>query len=281
MSNLRSDSGDRAYAPAAPAAAAPVASTLLQLWQDGRRLDALSADLRPRTLSEGYDIQDAFVAMTGDAVAGWKLGVGSPAAMRKAATERALIGRLLCSRCTVVDSCAPPPIVEIVTIAAPRPVTVEFEIAFVLGRDVKPGDAPRDLMDTVAAVHVGIELVLSRFVDRRTVGQPSFAADNVGFEAYLCGAQIDRHRIAEVVASVEVQLDGVCAARGLYGDEAVDPLTALGHLFDHASERGITLHRGDIVTTGAAASPFDVFSDEFEISVHYLDTGFSARVKSI
>jgi 2-keto-4-pentenoate hydratase len=275
MSNLRSDSGDRAYAPAAPA---PVASTLLQLWQDGRRLDALSTDLRPRTLSEGYDIQDAFVAMTGDAVAGWKLGVGSPAAMRKAGTERALIGRLLCSRCTMLDFSAPAPIV---TIAAARPVTVEFEIAFVLGRDVKPGDAPRDLMDTVAAVHVGIELVLSRFVDRRTVGQPSFAADNVGFEAYLCGAQIDPHRIAEVVASVEVQLDGVCAARGLYGDEAVDPLTALGHLLDHARERGITLHRGDIVTTGAAASPFDVFSDEFEISAHYLDTGFSARVKSI
>jgi 2-keto-4-pentenoate hydratase len=275
MSNLRSDSGDRAYAPAAPASAA---STLLQRWQDGRRLDALSADLRPRSLSEGYDVQDAFVAMTGDAVAGWKLGVGSPAAMRKAGTERALIGRLLCSRCTMVDFSVPAPIV---TIAAARPVTVEFEIAFVLGRDVSPGDAPRDLMDAVAAVHVGIELVLSRFVDRRIVGQPSFAADNVGFEAYLCGGQIDPHRIAEVVASVEVQLDGVCAARGLYGDDAVDPLTALGHLFDHARERGITLHRGDIVTTGAAASPFDVLANEFEISAHYLDTGFSVRVKSI
>ena len=278
MSNLRSDSGDRAHAPAAPATRASAASTLLQLWQDGRRLDAFSADLRPRTLSEGYDVQDAFIAMTGDAVAGWKLGVGSPAAMRKAGTERALIGRLLGSRCTTVDFSAPAPIV---TIAAARAVTVEFEIALVLGCDVKPGDAPGNLMDTVAAAHVGIELVLSRFVDRRTVGQPSFAADNVGFEAYLCGAQIDPHRIAEVVASVEVQLDGVCAARGLYGDEAVDPLTALGHLFDHARERGITLRRGDIVTTGAAASPFDVFADEFEISAHYLGTGFSARVKSI
>ena len=167
MSNLRSDGGDHAYTPAAPAAAASAASTVLQLWQDGRRFDALSADLRPRTLSEGYDVQDAFIAMTGDVVAGWKLGVGSPAAMRKAGTERALIGRLLCSRCTIVDFAAPAPIV---TIAAARPVTVEFEIAFVLGRDVKAGDAPRNLMDTVAAVHVGIELVLSRFVDRRTVG---------------------------------------------------------------------------------------------------------------
>jgi len=170
MSNLRSDSRDRGYTTAAPAAPAPVASTLLQLWRDWRRLDELSTELRPQTLSQGYDVQDAFVAMTGDTVAGWKLGVGSPAAMRKAGTERALIGRLLRSRCTMVDSCAPPPIVEIVTIAAARPVTVEFEIAFVLGRDVKAGDAPRNLMDTVAAVHVGIELVLSRFVDRRTVG---------------------------------------------------------------------------------------------------------------
>jgi 2-keto-4-pentenoate hydratase len=263
----------------------PAASTLLQAWQDSRQLDALAPELRPATLAHGYDIQDALIALTGDAVAGWKLGVGSPAAMRQAGTQRALVGRLLCSRCFMAGSSSRDTsagaLTEAVTISGSRPLTVEFEIGFVLGRDIAPGDAPADPLAAVSSAHVGFELVLSRFADRRKVGQPSFAADNVGFEAYICGDPIEPRQIADVIASVQVELDGTCVARGLYGDEAVDPVVALRHLFDHARDRGLTLHRGDIVTAGAVARPFDVAAAEFDIAARYLDTRLAVHITSV
>ena len=38
------------------------------------QLAELPAEIRPRTLSQGYDVQDRLLALLGEPVAGWKLG---------------------------------------------------------------------------------------------------------------------------------------------------------------------------------------------------------------
>jgi 2-keto-4-pentenoate hydratase len=247
--NLASPAPASVPGPFDPARAARL---LADAWRHGRLLDALPADLRPRTLDEGYAAQDALLAETGQPSAGWKLGVGSPAALRNAGLARPLVGQLAAAQ-VHADGAT-------VWLPSRAPVTVEFEIAFVLGRDIAPQDAPlASPMDAVDSVHAAFELVRSRFVDRRTVGWPSFAADNVGFEALVLGRDaLDPNEFDAIRASLVVQADGVPRARAVTGDDHVDPVEALGFLIAHARDRGVALARGQVVSTGTLCVPFDL-----------------------
>jgi 2-keto-4-pentenoate hydratase len=254
---------------------APAAALLAQAWREGRQLSEIPADIRPRNLREGYALQEAFIqartAETGDRQAGWKLGVGSEAAMRAAGTDRPLVGRVLEKHRHDTGAT--------VKMLCQAPVTVEFEIAFVLGRDIAPGAAPADPMRAVASTHIAFELVLSRFTDRRAVGWPSFVGDNVGFEALVLGPQIDAATIGRGAASVSVLADGKPMAGGLTGEDAIDPAQCLRYLFDHACDYGITLRAGDIVTTGAVAKPFDIAPGKTELRATFLKHTLTARVE--
>lgn len=246
------------------------ASLLVQAGRAGRQLTELPADVRPGTLAQGYAIQAAYAQALGETPKGWKLGVGSVAAMAAGNLERPLVGRLFAERFHPPGST--------VQLPCAAPVTVEFEIAFVLGRDVAPGTAPADAMRAVASTHVAFELVQSRFVDRRSVGWPSFVGDNVGFGAHILGERIDPAHISRVVKTVEEQVDGLTVGRGLSGEDAIDPVQALRFLFEHATNHGITLKRDDVVTTGAVAKPFDVGPGSVEVAALYLGGALKVRV---
>ncbi|OZI37712.1 hypothetical protein CAL29_04815 [Bordetella genomosp. 10] len=246
------------------------ASLLVKADREGRQLTELPADVRPNTLMEGYAVQAAYAEALGETPKGWKLGVGSVAAMAAGNLERPLVGRLFAERFHPPGST--------VRLPCAAPVTVEFEIAFVLGRDIAPGTAPADAMGAVASTHVAFELVQSRFVDRRAVGWPSFVGDNVGFGAHILGERIDPAHIDRVVKTVEEQADGRAVGRGLSGDDAIDPVQALRFLFERASYHGITLKRGDVVTTGAVAKPFDVGPGSVDVAALYLGGKLAVRV---
>ena len=64
-------------------------------WRSGKQLNELPAEMRLRTLSEGYAVQDDLIARLGERSVGWKLGFGSSQAMRRAGIERPLAGRIL------------------------------------------------------------------------------------------------------------------------------------------------------------------------------------------
>lgn len=124
------------------------------------------------------------------------------------------------------------------------------------------------------ATCVTFEVVRSRFVDRKSVGWPSFVADNVGFEAFVVGsslgAGIDVPLLADLAETTEVHVDGELRVRGLTDDAATDPLVSLAHLYAHAAERGFTLNAGDVVTTGAMCQPFDLKAAGHQVSARFL-----------
>lgn len=243
--------------------AAPAAELLARRWQDGIQIAALPESVRPVDLHQGYALQQAFFDTTGELRGGWKLGLSSPAAMRAAKLDRPLIGQLPVSRC--VREGAPTPVHR------EGAITVEFEIAVVLSRDIAPGQAPADVRDAIGGVHTAFELVRSRFMDRRAVGWPSFAGDNVGFDWSVLGREIDAEDIDAVIESCEVRIDGDTRARALSGDQLVDVYDSLRHLMDHAAEYGLTLRQGEIVSCGAIAAPFDLIlgQDPVVLSAHY------------
>ena len=228
----------------------PAAELLHATWLAGDLLTELPAAIRPRSLSEGYDIQDCLIERLGEPVAGWKLGVGSPKGKQQAGTSRAIVGRVLQSRLYRSGDTVPLP--------NRAPTTVEFEIAFVLGRDIAPGDVIAKPLDAVSATHVVYEFVLARFVDRRAVGWPSFAADDAGFCALVLGPKIDPAQIDAIARSLIVSADGKEAARAAVGLDAIDPVAALGEMFEHARERGMTLTKSMIISTGTLSQPFNI-----------------------
>src|SRR3954452_23480041 len=104
------------------------ASVLARAWRSGEQLVELPADIRPQTLAQGYDIQDCVMALLDEPVAGWKLGVGSRLQKRQSGVGHSIAGRVLRSRLYRAGDTVPLP--------SAAPVTVEFEIAYVLGHDV-------------------------------------------------------------------------------------------------------------------------------------------------
>lgn len=232
---------------------APAAALIADAWRGGKQITELPAGMRPQTLEQGYDVQQRLVANMNAPVGGWKLGVGSAAALKQFSLPRPLAGRVLRPRFHSSGDC--------VALPDTGAVTVEFEIAFVIGRDVAPGERLADPMSAVAEVRPTFELVLSRFVDRRAVGWPSFVADSVGFGALIVGDPIDAASIDDVAGSVVISVDGRETARGLEGDELTYPRKAFDYLLAHAAERGETLKRGEIATLGAIGKPFDVTGD--------------------
>lgn len=242
------------------------AHTLLSAWHTGALLACLPPALRPHDLAQGYAAQAALFQQAGGERAGWKLGVGSPAAMRSAQLARPLVGQLARSRLHESG-------VQLHMPGAGA-VTVECEVAFVLARDIAPQPGQRFDAQDIRATCVTVELVRSRFVDRKAVGWPSFVADNVGFEALVVGATacpgLDLAVLRALPEQTVVYLDGQPKAEGLFGDTATDPLNSLQALFDHAAEQGLTLRAGDIVSTGAMCAPFDVEGAGHAIRVTYL-----------
>ena len=244
---------------------AATASVLAKAWRSGELMSGLPLNVKPQTLEQGYDAQDAFFELGEGKRAGWKLGVGSPAAMSSAGLLRPLIGQLERSRLHASG--------VHLSLPADSPVTIECEIAFVLDRDLPPLPGrtidPQDIRTTC----VTFEVVRSRFVDRKVVGWPSFAADNVGFEALIVGKSIceglDLGALSELAVTTVVYLDGEPKAKGLFGDTATDPLASLAALYAHAAERGETLRAGDIVSTGAMCAPFDIQGKGHVLSVTY------------
>jgi 2-keto-4-pentenoate hydratase len=130
------------------------AAILADAWRSGSLLSELPAAVRPRTMAQGYDIQDLFVSQIDQPTVGWKLGDGSTLQKRQSGVGRSIAGRILRSHLFSNGDTVPLP--------NAAPVTVEFEIAYVLGREVRPEEA--SARDVVGEVRVAFELVLSRFI---------------------------------------------------------------------------------------------------------------------
>ena len=240
----------------------PAAALLAETWRSGELLQALPEAIRPRTLNEGYDVQDRLVAMLGEPVVGFKLGVGSRKARRDSGVGASIAGRVLANRLYAPGDRVP--------LSNDAPVTVEFEIAYVLARDVAPDDDVSDPLSVVGEARAAFELVLSRFVDRRAVGWPSFAADDGAFAALILGEVIASDEVAEATSSLVVKVDGVDRARAATGDDETVPGEALADLLALARDRGMTLPRGTIVSTGTLSAPFNL-SGAARIEARYLD----------
>ncbi len=227
------------------------------LWRtriEQRRIEALPNHLRPRSLSEGYAIQDAMVDSAAQPVSGWKIAATSTAGQAHIGVTEPLAGRLFKNFILADGACLP---------AAPLHMKVmEAEFAFRMARDLPPRSAAygqADVCDAVAALHLAIEVPDARFERFAEIGPAQIVADDAFASWFLLGQQVPDWRRLDLPAQrVRALNNGTVAAKGAGANALGDPRIALTWLANHLSKRGIGLKAGDIVTTGTCTTPLPI-----------------------
>lgn len=237
------------------------------LWRtrlEQKRIEALPDHLRPRTLADGYAIQDAMVAVAAQPVTGWKIAATSKAGQEHIGVTEPLAGRLFADF-TLPDGAFLP--------AAPlHMAVVEAEFAFSMARDLAPRPVSYDMgevCDAVAALHLAIEVPDARFERFAEIGPAQIVADDSFAAWFVLGPKVrDWPRLDLPNLPVRMLKNGALAAEGAGRHALGDPRIALTWLANHLGARGIGLKAGDIVTTGtcitpAAVAPGDAMVAEF------------------
>ncbi len=230
------------------------AAILWSAWTEGRRLPALPETCRPRTLDDGYAVQQAIAARLAGPAIGWKIAATSAEGQRHIGVAAPLSSPLFAR--FLVEPGA--------TIAAQRlhMRVAELEFAFRMGRDLAPGaeaftvDA---VLDAVDALHLAIEVPDSRFDDFASAGAPQLVADCACAGYFVLGPAVpDWRNLDLAMQPVAIRRADGPAHEGTGANALGDPRIALAWLANHVRERGIVLGAGAVVTTGTCTRPIAV-----------------------
>jgi 2-keto-4-pentenoate hydratase len=248
-------------------AADQAANILRQHFRSSTRLAQLPVDCRPANRADGYRIQHRGVALTGQAVVGWKIAATSTLGQAHIGVDGPLAGSLLADR--VLDNRA------VVSLAGNHMRVAEAEFGFRFDRALPPREAPytRDeVLDAVSALHPTVEIPDSRYEDFCAVGTSQLIADNACACWLVVGAAANADWRALDLAGhvVQTTLNGGPAEIGFGRNVLGSPLNALTWIANELRSFGPGLRAGDLVTTGTcivpvAIRPGDKFHADFGV----------------
>lgn len=211
-----------------------------------RALVALPVTCRPASNAEGYRMQDAFRALWGDRVAGWKIGATAKPVQEKFGTDEPFAGPFFAR-----DTFASP---ALTPWSAYVHRAIESEFAFRFAKPLPASGSPYPraaILDAIDALVPAIEIVGPRFNDLLFGRCPTAIADcavNAGF--VLSAPVADWRRIDLVTHRVRLAVDGKTVAEGTGAAVLGDPLTVLDWAVDHLHRRGIDIEAGQLISTG-------------------------------
>lgn len=196
------------------------------------------------TPDDAYAVQQALVDRRigrGERLVGLKMGLTSRAKMAQMGVEEVIWGRL-------TDAMRVPDGGGVPTGGLIHP-RVEPEVAFLLARDVRPGD---DFGSAVRAVAPALELIDSRYADFR-FSLPDVIADNTSAAGFVLGpwqpvpAGIDN-------LGVLLEIDGRVVQTGSTAAILGDPRRAFGEAVRLCARQGVTPREGWVLLAGAATA---------------------------
>lgn len=241
------------------------------LWQArlaGYRLDALPSDCRPRSVGDGYEIQNFMAAHIGRTVLGWKIAATTEAGRRRLGITEPVSGRLF-SGFVLGDG-------ERLHAGSMIMRVVEAEFAFRIGRDLPARSAPyktQELIDAVADLHLAIELPDSRFEHHATMDAASMTADDAFAGWFILGPKIAQWRNLDLPnQAVRVIRNGQIARENHGVNTMGDPCEAFYWLARDRANQGDGLKAGDIVITGTRLTPVEILPGD-RVSVEFLKLG--------
>jgi 2-keto-4-pentenoate hydratase len=143
----------------------------------------------------------------------------------------------------------------------------EIEFAFRMGRDLDPrpeGFSVEEVLAAVETLHVAIEIPDSRYEDFAHVGAPQLIADNACAHYFIAAeaSTADWRSIDLVAHRVIGRIEGKVEQEGSGANVLGDPRIALTWLANELSRLGITLQKGQTVTTGTCIPPLAISSGD-------------------
>lgn len=232
---------------------------LVTHWREGNVLAALPDALRPQSRLEGYAIQAQLERLSAKPLWGWKIAATSSAGQKHIGVDGPLAGRLLAEMVY--------PNGAILPFGANRMAVAEAEFAFRIGHSILPREKPYEMdevLNAVAALHLGIEVPDSRFANFVTAGAAQLIADNACAHQFVLGPEapgfwrgmdLAKHRVIGRVGK-RYEREGVGA--NVLGD----PRIALTWIANELSRHGVTLAAGQIVTTGTCVVPLEILAGD-------------------
>ena len=228
------------------------AKQLLEAHERRQRFAPLPPEIAPRTESEAYAIQDAFVALRAQklgALAGYKIALTSAEMRRFVGVESPQAGAMFES--TLKRSPARVRAADYVRLI------VEFEIAVQIAEDLPAADKPffrERVAGSVGAVMPALELADDRNADYKELAKHplELIADNCWNEGAVLGAPVKDWNAIDLAAIRGVAtINGNKVGEGRGADAMGHPLDAVAWLADHLASSGRGLLRGDVVITGS------------------------------
>lgn len=228
---------------------AAAADYLFDLRQTRRRVAALPTDIVPRSLGEGYAVQELLVAKLldqfGGRRVGYKIACTSVLAQKALAVDGPFFGVLLSHS----------------TQASPATLRgsdftvrcAEAEFGFEMAADVPPGTTytADTIREFIGSAIPSIEIVDHRYHNWQAVGAPSLLADNAIHGAWVPGEPVTDWRKYDYATHPTALT--INDGRKLTGSGAAvlgNPLTVVAWLANELPKFGRRLSRGDRVTTG-------------------------------
>jgi 2-keto-4-pentenoate hydratase len=239
------------------------ASALLESHERRQRFIPLPPGLAPRTESEAYAIQDAFVALRAEklgAVVGYKIALTSAEMRRFVGVDSPQAGMMFES--TLKRSPARVRAADYVRLI------IEFEIAVQIAEDLPAADKPfyrERVARSVGAVMPALEIADDRNADYQQLAKHplELIADNCWNEGAVLGAPVTDWQAIDLAAVRGVAtINGNKVGEGKGADAMGHPLDAVAWLADHLASEGRGLLRGDVVITGSIVTTKTVVSGD-------------------
>jgi 2-keto-4-pentenoate hydratase len=222
------------------------AQYLVEARMNARLIKAFSPDLAPASVQQAYAIQDEIISLSGS-VGGWKIA------------PRPNGGEFLCSPIPAAFFVPHDTQIGRADFLAPE---AEVEIAARFGRDLPPksGDySLEEVIDAIESLHPIIEILSSRFEDRKATDQVSNIADLQSCGAVVVGAACGDWRAIEMATvPLALSIDGQEVTSVSGGASSHHVLAAITWLANHSAARNGGLKKGQIVITGARVGPIAV-----------------------
>ena len=222
------------------------ARTIVEARRTGALLETLAPNDQPRSLEEGYAIQQAATAQWPDKIAGWKVGATSK-------EVQALLG---------ISEPAYGPVFKNEVFQSPATISaqdfqhrvLESEFAFRFGKDM-PSRQTRysrgEIVDAVDALFPSFEIIGPRFISFKGHHVSELVADFCANGGAVLGKMCSDWRAIDLTSqSVVLSINGTERQRGTGALVLNSPLNVLDWFVNVFSERGGNIDAGQFVMTG-------------------------------
>lgn len=222
------------------------AETIWRARCNGEQLSSMPAGQEPRSIGEGFAVQQAIIALAGEPIAGWKIACTAKPVQELFGVEEPFFGAVFQSVCHQSPA----------QMAGDRfPLgCIESEIAFRINTDLPPrSDAygRDDIISAIEAVMPAFELVEPRFDSLLTDAAPLAFADCALNGGLVIGAPLEDWQHLDLAElAIKLSIDGAPVAEGKGANALGHPLNALQWLANALSRNGLTLQAGQVVATG-------------------------------